>query len=85
MNKLDFELYKKETENSHKDYWFKVKNDSKKEIEKEVWEMCMVGVFEVVYSKDENVIGIKRDFPFNWDVVLSDNEELKNILKELTA
>lgn len=44
----------------------------------------MVGIPEVVYSKDENVIGVKRQFPFNYDVILSDDEELKDILMTLS-
>lgn len=32
--------------------------------------MCMIQVTEVVYSKDENIIGIKRLFPFNYDVII---------------
>lgn len=44
----------------------------------------MVGVTEVVYSKDEDAVGIKRQFPFNYDVVLSDDEDLKIMLKELS-
>jgi hypothetical protein len=84
MNKLDFTLDRKENENDHEDYWFKITGNSQKELEKEVWEMCMSGVFRVVYSKDEGIVGVRRDFPFNWDVILSSNEELKNILIELT-
>ena len=45
----------------------------------------MVGVTEVVYSKDEDVVGIKRQFPFNYDVVLSNDENLKAVLKDLSV
>ncbi len=63
MNKLDFELDRIETPEEHVDYWFKVKGDSLKELEKEFWEQCMVQVTSVVYSKDEDVVGVRRDFP----------------------
>jgi hypothetical protein len=84
MNKLDFELDRKELVDGHEDYWFKVNGDSLKELEAELWEQSMIQVTSVVYSKDEDVVGVRRDFPWNWDVVLFDNKELKNILKELT-
>lgn len=80
MNEKDFTLFKNEKENGHNDFWFKVSGESQKELENDFNEMCMVGVDEVVYSKDEDVVGIKRIFPFNYDVVLSDNLLLKSIL-----
>lgn len=40
-------------------------------------------VFEVVYSKDENIVGIKRQYRFNWDVTISPNLQLKSILVNL--
>jgi hypothetical protein len=84
MNKLDFLLDKVETPDGHVDYWFKVKGGSLKELEEEFWEQSMVQVTSVVYSKDEDVVGVRRDFPFNWDVVLTENKKLKKVLKELT-
>ena len=84
MNKMDFELDRLETQEGHEDYWFKVNGDSLKELEKELWEQSMLQVTSVVYSKDEDIVGVRRDFPWNWDVVLSDNKELNAVLKELT-
>lgn len=43
----------------------------------------MIEVTECVYSKDEDVVGIKRLFPFNCDVVISSNNELKRVLRNL--
>jgi len=83
MDKMDFELDRLETQDGHEDYWFKVNSNSLKELEKELWEQSMVQVTSVVYSKDEDVVGVRRDFPWNWDVVLIENEELNIILKEL--
>jgi hypothetical protein len=86
MNKLDFELLRNDNdnENGHDDYWFKVKGDSLEELDKDYMETGMVGVSEIVYSKDEDVVGIKRLFHFSWDVILVNNKELKGILKELS-
>ena len=84
MNKLDFELLRNDNENGHDDHWFKVKGDSLEELDKDYMETGMVGVSEIVYSKDEDVVGIKRLFHFSWDVILVNNEELKGILKELS-
>lgn len=82
MNKNDFEFIKYDPE--YEDYWFKVSGKTAEWLTDEYMEMCMVGVTEVVYSKVEDIIGIKRLFPFNYDVVMSDNEELKNILIEIS-
>lgn len=84
MNKMDFELDRLEIQDGHEDYWFKVSGDSLKELEKELWEQSMQQVTSVVYSKDEDIVGVRRDFLWNWDVVLSDNKELNAVLKELT-
>ena len=45
----------------------------------------MIAVTECVYSVSDNVVGVKRQFPFNFDVVLSNDEELKNILKSIVV
>lgn len=44
----------------------------------------MVGVPEIIYTKDKDIVGVKRQFPFNYDVILSDDKKLKNILMELS-
>lgn len=84
MNKNDFNLIKNEKENGHNDFWYKVSGDSRKELENNFSEMCMVGIDEVVYSKDEDIVGVKRIFPFNYDVILSDDISLKSILCDLS-
>ena len=83
MNKKDFTMSRVDKEHGHEDYWFKVTGETQKELENEYMEMSMVGVPEVVYSRDENVAGVKRLFPFNFNVVLSEDEKLKALLKEL--
>lgn len=83
MRKEDFKLGITEYKDGHIDYWFNVSGETEKELTDKYMEMCMVGVTEVVYSKDEDVVGIKRLFPFNYDVVLSDDESLKELLKSI--
>lgn len=85
MTKNDFKLVKNEKENGHDDYWFEVSGESQKELENKHKEMCMVGICEVVYSKDEDVVGIKRIFHWNYDVILSNDEILKSILRDLSV
>lgn len=83
MNKEEFKLWKKDTSDGHEDYWFEVSGTTRDYLTDKYMEMCMKAVFRVVYSKDEDVVGVERTFPFNYDVVISDDEELKQILIDL--
>ena len=83
MRKEDFKIGIIECKDGHIDYWFYVNGETEKELTNKYREMCMIGVTEVVYSKDEDIVGIKRLFPFNYDVVLSDDESLKELLKSI--
>ena len=74
---------KDELRKEYEDYWFKVVGDTKDELTKKYMEMCMVSVTEVVYSNKEQVLGIKRLFPFNYDVIMPDDTELKDMLESL--
>ncbi len=85
MNKSDFKFKELKQEDEHEDYWFTVSGNSQKELENEYKEMCMVGIESVVYSKDEDLVGIKRIFHFNWDVIISEDNNLKSILIELSS
>lgn len=84
MKKEDFTLKRINKTEEHEDYWFAVSGETQKSLGKQYNEMCMVDVVEVVYSKDEDVVGIKRLFPFNFDVIMSKDDDLKNILRELS-
>ena len=45
----------------------------------------MIEVSEVVYNPTDGQFGIKRLFPFNFDVVITPHdEELENMLKRIT-
>lgn len=81
MNKTDFKFSKFDPE--YQDYWFEISGNTKTELTDNYFEMCMIEVTDVVYSKVEDVVGIKRLFPFNYDVIISSNDELRTILAEL--
>lgn len=66
--------------NGYEDYWFEVNGESKNILTDRYMEMCMVEVSKVVYSKKDDIIGVRREFPFNYDVITPDDNELKNIL-----
>lgn len=84
ISKDNFKLNRVDKQNGHEDYWFTTDKTSDEYLTNKYMEMCMVGVTEVVYSKDEDLVGVKRQFSFNYDVILSDDKELKNILMELS-
>lgn len=83
MKAEDFKLEKVDRNNEHEDYWFKVSGETKQKLTEMYMEQGMIEVTKCVYSKDENVVVIKKLFPFNFDMVVSDNEELKQILRQL--
>lgn len=66
------------------DYWFHVVGESKDELTKKYMEQSMIEVTSVVFGIQDGQFGIKRLFPFNYDIVENpDDRELYNILKEL--
>ena len=81
MNKEDFVFNKLDEE--FKDYWFNVHGESQIYLTDKYMEQSMVAITEIVYSKAEDALGIKKLFPFNAHVDLIKDEELKNIIKEL--
>ncbi len=78
MKREDFHFEHKDDE--YEDYWFRVTGDSKAELTEKYMEMCMIEVTEVVYSKKDNMIGIKRLFPFNYDVITPDDDKLREFV-----
>ena len=83
MDKTNFKFVRLDNSDDHRDYWFKTDSTSDKELTERYMEESMIGVAKVVYSKDDGMVGIQRLFPFNFDVIVPDYLELKNILKEL--
>lgn len=86
MKREDFKFDRKETPDGHEDYWFKVLGDSQKELTDTYMEQSMVAVTECVYSKDEDIVAVKKLFPFNEYCSLVDSNSdsgLKDILKSI--
>lgn len=81
MNKADFKFTKLDQE--YQDYWFEVVGETRDELTREYMEMCMVCVTDVVYSKSDGVVGVKQLFPFNYQVVMSNDDKLKQLLIEI--
>lgn len=81
MNKADFKFTKFDSE--YQDYWFEVIGDTRDELTRKYMEMCMVCVTDVVYSKVDDVVGVKQLFPFNYQVVMSSDDKLKQLLIEI--
>lgn len=54
--------------------------DTKDELTEKYMEMCVVEVTGVVYSRKENLCGVKRLFPFNYDVIMPDDDKLKELV-----
>lgn len=83
MDKTNFKFIRLDSPDKFKDYWFKTDKISDKELSQKYMEQSMIGIIEVVYCKDNGTIGIKRIFPFNFDVVVVNDLELMSILEEL--
>lgn len=83
MNRKDFLFEKLDTSDGHRDYWFKVTGTSRDVLERDLAETGFRAVFRYVYSQDEDLVGVERVFVFNRDVILYEDNELKEILKSL--
>ena len=83
MKKEDFKFKEINGDNGHIDYWFFVEGETAKELTDKYMEQGMIGVTEVVYSKDEDIVGIKRQFHWNFDVIIDNDSLLKELLKSI--
>ena len=83
MKKEDFKFKEINGDNGHIDYWFSVEGETKKELTDKYMEQGMIGVTEVVYSKDEDIVGVKRQFHWNFDVIIDNDIFLKELLKSI--
>lgn len=81
MKITDFKFHKKDME--YEDYWFYVDGETKSELTDRHMEQSMVSVTEVVYSKIDDIVGVRKLFPFNTMVVYDKDPELRKILLEL--
>ncbi len=83
MDKTNFKFIRLDSPDKFKNYWFKTDKISDKELSKKYMEQNMIGITEVVYCKGNGTMGIKRVFPFNFDVVVVNDPELRSILEKL--
>lgn len=83
MDKTNFKFIRLDSPDKFNDYWFKTDKISDKELSKKYMEQNMIGITKVVYCKYNGEIGIKRIFPFNFNVVVVNDPELRSILEEL--
>lgn len=83
MDKTNFKFIRLDSPDKFNDYWFKTDKISDKELSKKYMEQNMIGITKVVYCKYNGEIEIKRIFPFNFDVVVVNDPELRSILEEL--
>ena len=81
MYKEDFKFDKFKPE--YQDYYFKVSGETRDQLTREYMEQSMLSVFEVVYSKAEDAVFVRRLFPFNCSTVESKDETLKQLLIEM--
>lgn len=81
MNEDDFEFIEKC--DGYEDYWFEVNGESKKVLTDKYMEMCMIEVSKVMYSKKDDIIGVRRQFPFNHDTITPNDNDLKDLLLSL--
>jgi hypothetical protein len=85
MKKEDLKFKEVNEDNGYIDYWFFVEGETAKELTDKYMEQGMIGVTEVVYSKDEDIVGVKRQFPWNFDVIIDNNSLLKELLKSIIS
>ena len=85
MKKEDFKFKEVNGDSGYIDYWFSVEGETATELTDKYMEQGMVGVTEVVYSKDEDIVGVKRQFHWNFDVIIDNDGSLKELLKSIIS
>ena len=83
FTKENFSFDRVEKINGHEDYWFKTDKTSENELTNEYMDQGVVGIPFVIYSKDEDIIAIRRQYMFNIDFITPKDDELKSILVQM--
>lgn len=81
LHESDFKFTKLDEE--YQDYWFSVSGDSAEYLRQKYMEQSMITVSDVVYSKVDDAVGVKRQFPFNYDVITPNDAELKEFVSKI--
>lgn len=63
------------------DYWFNVVGETKEELTVRYMEQSMIAVTSVVFSIQDGQWGVRRQFPFNYDVITPQDAELYEMIK----
>lgn len=79
MKQEDFVF--KRMDAKYSDYWFDIVGDTAKELTHKYMDQSMVGVTGAVFSIQDGQWGIRRQFPFNYDVITPNDSELYELLK----
>lgn len=65
------------------DYWFRIVGDTQKELTRKYMEQSMIAVTHAVFSLQDGQWGIRRQFPFSYDVIAPDDRELYETIKQV--
>lgn len=83
MNKADFTFDKITSDDGFVDIWFKVDGETKKELTDRYMEQSMIEVLGTVYGTTDGRIGVKRLFPFYFDVIMVIDSELSQMMADI--
>ena len=59
MKKEDFTLLRVDRKGGHEDYWYETSKAANEYLTDKYMEQSMKAVFRVVYSKDEDIVGVE--------------------------
>mgnify|MGYP003571350661 CR=1 FL=1 len=65
----------------YSDYWFDIVGETADELSRKYMEQSMIGVTQAVYCIQDGQWGIKRVFPFNFEVITPDDKELERLIR----
>ena len=65
------------------DYWFSVVGETQRELTEKYMEQSMVAVTGAVFSLQDGQWGIRRQFPFNYDVITPNDSGLYELIKQV--
>ena len=82
----DYFIYKEKKENKKEkyiDYYFITIGSVKEQIMKENYEYGAIGINDIIYCYPDDEVVVQFVFTFNISYYKIENEEIKNILKEI--
>ena len=85
MSETDFIFDRVEEKDGYCDYWFRVTGETKDELTRKYMEQSMVEVSGVVFGMTDGQWGVKRIFPFNYDIITPDDKDLENLVRDIAS